>query len=199
MTEADPRSTADGMASARPDWLEHALDWRHGVTGRVCPTVGSPDPLLAQPGTDVDPASEDVRALAADLIATMGAAPGCVGLAAHQIGVPVRMFALDVRGHPKTRTTHGLLVLCNAEIVAGSQWQKGREGCLSIPDLTGDVKRAGKVTATGSMPGSPAAVTLATDAFEARAIQHEVDHCAGLLFLDKVAGPHAVFARKVYR
>jgi len=109
------------------------------------------------------------------------------------------MFALDVRGHPKTRTTHGLLVLCNAEIVAASQWQKGREGCLSIPDLTGDVKRAGKVTATGSVPGTATPVTLATDAFEARAIQHEVDHCAGLLFLDRVAGPHAVFARKVYR
>jgi peptide deformylase len=181
------------------DWLANALDWLPGTDGRVCPAVRSPDPVLAAAGADVDPADPSIRALAADLVATMAAAPGCVGLAAHQIGVAVRVLAIDVRNHPKTRTCHGLLVLCNAEIVAATQWQKGREGCLSVPDLTGDVKRAGRLVVTGRLPGSGRPVTLTTDAFEARALQHEVDHCAGALFLDRVSGPHAVFARKIYR
>jgi peptide deformylase len=105
---------------------------------------------------------------------------------------------VDVTGHPKARTCHGELVLCNAEIVEATRWKVGREGCLSVPDLTGDVKRAGHLVVTGQAPGTGEMVTVTTDAFEARALQHEIDHCAGLLFLDRVAGPHAIFARKVY-
>jgi peptide deformylase len=160
--------------------------------------VRAPDPVLSRPGEKVDPADPWTVALAADLVTTMRAAPGCVGLAAPQVGEGVRVFAVDVSGHPKIRTCHGLLVLCNAEVVAASRWQKAREGCLSVPDLTGDVKRAGLLTVSGQVPGTGESVTVTTDAFEARAIQHELDHCAGLLFLDRVAGPHAIFARKVY-
>ncbi len=69
---------------------------------------------------------------------------------------------------------------------------------MSVPDLTGDVKRAGRVVVSGQLPGSAATVTVETDAFEARALQHEIDHCAGLLFLDRVTGAHAVYQRKVY-
>ena len=123
---------------------------------------------------------------------------GCVGLAANQIGQAVRVFALDVRDHPKTHTSHGLFVLCNAEIVSASRWQKAREGCLSVPDLTGDVKRAGLLTVRGQVPGDATPIEFTTDAFEARAVQHEIDHCDGLLFLDRVAGPQAVYARKTY-
>lgn len=141
----------------------------------------------------------EIIRLAADLIATMLVSPGCVGLAAAQIGVPARVFSLDVSAHPKTRTSHGLFVLCNAEIIEASRWQKGREGCLSVPDLTGDVKRAANLVVRGYLPGASEAVTLTTDGFEARALQHELDHCAGLLFLDRVAGPHAIFARQVYQ
>ena len=160
--------------------------------------VRAPDPVLSRPGEKVDPADPWTAALAADLVAAMRAAPGCVGLAAPQVGEGVQVFAVDVSGHPKTRTCHGLLVLCNAEIVAASRWQKAREGCLSVPDLTGDVKRAGLLTVSGQVPGTGESVTVTTDAFEARAVQHELDHCAGLLFLDRVPGPHAIFARKVY-
>jgi peptide deformylase len=194
-----PASADDAPIDATEDWPADALEWMSGTDGRLRPAVRSPDPVLATAGADVDPAEPAIRALAADLVATMAAAPGCVGLAAQQIGAAVRVLAVDVRNHPKTRTCHGLFVLCNADIVAASQWHKGREGCLSVPDLTGDVKRAGRLVVTGQMPGSGRSVTLATDAFEARALQHEVDHCAGALFLDRVAGPHAVFARKVYR
>lgn len=200
MTGTEPPASADDAPiAAAEDWPTDPLDWMSGTDGRLRPAVRSPDPVLATAGADVDPAEPAIRSLAADLVATMAAAPGCVGLAAQQIGAAARVLAVDVRNHPKTRTCHGLFVLCNADIVAASQWQKGREGCLSVPDLTGDVKRAGRLVVTGQLPGSGRSVTLTTDAFEARAVQHEVDHCAGALFLDRVAGPHAVFARKVYR
>ena len=69
---------------------------------------------------------------------------------------------------------------------------------MSVPDLTGDVKRATRLTVTGALPLTGESVTITTDAFEARALQHEIDHCTGLLFLDRVTGAHAIFSRKVY-
>lgn len=69
---------------------------------------------------------------------------------------------------------------------------------MSVPDLTGDVRRAGRIVVEALVPGSGDPVTVTTDAFEARAVQHEIDHCAGQLFLDRVAGAHAVYPRKVY-
>jgi peptide deformylase len=86
----------------------------------------------------------------------------------------------------------------NAEIVEASRNEKGREGCMSVPDLTGDVKRATKVTVAGLLPLSGERVLISTDAFEARALQHEIDHCDGMLFLDRVVGAHAVYPRKIY-
>jgi peptide deformylase len=160
--------------------------------------VVAPEPVLSHPGEPVDPTDPEIVTLAADLVATMRVSSGCVGLAAPQVGVGVRVFVVDVTGHPKAQTCHGTFVLCNAEIVTATRWHKGREGCMSVPDLTGDVKRAGHLVVTGQLPGSGEAVTLTTDAFEARAVQHEIDHCAGLLFLDRAAGPHAIFSRKVY-
>jgi peptide deformylase len=160
--------------------------------------VAAPDPVLSQPAKEVDPTDPSVLGLVADLVDTMRVSPGCVGLAAVQVGVPWQVFVLDVSAHPKTRTCHGTLALCNAEIVEASRWQKGREGCMSVPDLTGDVKRAGHLVVRGLVPGTGAELTVTTDAFEARALQHEIDHCAGLLFLDRVGGPHAIFTRKTY-
>ncbi len=170
-----------------------------GDGGEVRPVVAAPDPVLSRPGERVDPADPKTVALAADLLATMRMSPGCVGLAAPQVGVAVQVFVVDVTGHPKTLTVHGAFALCNAEIAQASRWRPGREGCMSVPDLTGDVKRAGQVVVTGQVPGTGEQVTVTTDAFEARALQHELDHCAGLLFLDRVAGAHAVHPRKVYR
>jgi len=166
--------------------------------GKVRPVVTAPAPVLAGPGVDVDPTDPDVVRLAADLVATMRVSPGCVGLAAPQIGESARVFAVDVTGHPKAVTVHGTFVLCNATIVEATRWRMGREGCMSVPDLTGDVKRASRIVVEGALPGSGEPVRLTTDAFEARALQHEIDHCAGLLFLDRVAGAHAVYQRKVY-
>jgi peptide deformylase len=121
-----------------------------------------------------------------------------VGLAAPQVGEAVRVFSLDVTGHPKARTCHGALVLVNPVVESATRWERGREGCLSVPDLTGDVKRAARLVVVGASPGTGEPVRLETDAFEARAVQHEVDHLDGLLFLDRVAGAHALHARRVY-
>jgi peptide deformylase len=170
-----------------------------GDAGEVRPVTTAPHPVLSRPARAVDACDPKTIALAADLLATMRVSPGCVGLAAVQIGVGERVFVVDVSGHPKAATTHGAFALCNAEIVQASRWRPGREGCMSVPELTGDVKRASRVVVTGQLPGSAEPVTMTTDAFEARALQHEIDHCSGLLFLDRVAGAHAVHPRKVYR
>jgi peptide deformylase len=158
----------------------------------------APDQVLSRPAEPVDPTDPKILALAADLLATMRVSPGCVGLAAPQVGVPVRVFAVDVTGHPRAVTGHGAFVLCNAELTEASRWKLAREGCLSVPDLTGDVKRAGRVVVTGQLVGTGQRVTVTTDAFEARALQHELDHCEGRLFLDRVIGAHGLHARKVY-
>lgn len=174
------------------------LGWEVPGDGTVRAVVRAPAEVLSRPSEPVDPTDPEVVRLTADLIATMRVSPGCVGLAAPQVGVASQVFVVDVTTHPKTRICHGTFALCNATVVSASQWKAGREGCMSVPDLTGDVKRAGKVVVAGELPGTGAKVELVTDAFEARALQHEIDHCAGKLFLDRVAGAHALFPRKVY-
>ena len=177
------------------------LDWKPellGVEGRVLPVVSAPATVLSGVGAEVDPTDPAISRLAADLVATMRVSPGCVGLAAPQVGVSAQVFVVDVTHHPKASTVHGTFVLCNARIVEASRWRPGREGCMSVPDLTGDVKRAGRVVVEAVLPGTGEAVRLTTDAFEARALQHEIDHCAGKLFLDRVAGAHAIYQRKNY-
>jgi peptide deformylase len=166
--------------------------------GRVLDVVRAPAHVLTVPGEPVDASDPDVVQLAADLLATQAVSPGCVGLAAQQVGGAVRVFSVDVTGHPKTRTCHGAFVLCNAELVEASRRERGREGCMSVPDLTGDVKRARRVVVRGQLPVTGQEVTLETDGFEAVALQHELDHTAGLLFLDRVAGAHALHARQRY-
>lgn len=169
------------------------------VEGRVFTVVRAPDPVLSRPGAVVDPTSPEIVQLAADLVATMRVSPGCVGLAAPQVGVSAKVFCVDVSQHPKTRTHHDTFVLCNAEVLSASRNERAREGCMSVPDFTGDVKRATRIVVRGQEPGTGAEVTIETDAFEARALQHEIDHCDGLLFLDRAAGAHAIHPRKTYR
>ena len=168
------------------------------VDGRVLPVVTAPNSVLSTPCPEVDPTAPETIQLAADLLATMKVSPGCVGLAANQVGVSARVFSLDVTKHPKARIIHGIYVIVNPVVVAASRNEKSREGCMSVPDFTGDVKRASRLTITGFLPGSGEEVTIDTDAFEARALQHEIDHLDGHLFIDRVAGAHAIYPRKVY-
>jgi peptide deformylase len=168
------------------------------VEGRVLEVVVAPDPVLSRPGAVVDPASPEIVQLAADLVATMRVSPGCVGLAAPQVGVSAKVFCVDVSQHPRTRGHHDTFVLCNAEVVSASRNEKAREGCMSVPDFTGDVKRATRLVVRGQQPGTGTELTLEAEAFEARALQHEIDHCDGFLFLDRAAGAHAIHPRKTY-
>ena len=154
--------------------------------------------MLSKPGAEVDPTAPDVVQLAADLVATMRVSPGCVGLAAPQVGVGAKVFCVDVTEHPKTRGHHGTFVLCNAVVVEASRNEKAREGCMSVPDFTGDVKRATRLVVRGQLPVTGEEVELTAEAFEARALQHEIDHCDGYLFLDRAAGAHAIYPRKTY-
>jgi len=175
-------------------WTEAEL----GVEGRILDIVRAPAACLSAVGDKVDPTSAESVQLAADLVATMRVSPGCVGLAAPQVGVSAQLFSVDVSAHPKTRDHHGTFVLCNAEVVESSRNEKAREGCMSVPDFTGDVKRATRLVVRGFLPGTGEEVVVEANAFEARALQHELDHCQGLLFLDRAAGAHAIYARKTY-
>ena len=137
--------------------------------------------------------------LATDLTDTMAASPACVGLAAPQIGVSRRAFALDVSSHPKTTVCHGLVVMFDPVVLEASGRKVAREGCMSVPDLTANVARATHVVIQGRTPEGSVRV-IATQGFEARAFQHEIDHLDGLLILDRVASlDNDVFQRKVYR
>jgi peptide deformylase len=157
-----------------------------------------PDPLLSQVSEPVGRLDDVARALAGDLVDTMRSRPACVGLAAPQIGVARRAFVIDVTGHKKARSCHGQVVLLDPELLAASGPVVAREGCLSVPDLTGDVARASTVVVRGLTPSGQVRVVEA-DAFEARAILHEIDHLDGVLFLDRVSSHDQVFRRKVYR
>ena len=137
-----------------------------------------PHPLLTRVAAPAD--AETATRVAADLLDTMRAFASCVGLAAPQIGELVRVVVVDCSRHPKATEHHGELVLIDPVIVAHSGGEVGREGCLSIPELTANVRRATAVTvqATG--------LRIEATGFEARALQHEIDHLDGLLFLDRV-------------
>ena len=149
----------------------------------------------AEPVGEIDAAA---LALAADLVDTMRAASHSVGVAAPQIGVSRRAFCIDVTGHRKARSCHGELVLFDPEVLAVEGVEIGREGCMSVPDLTGDVARPARLVVRGLGPDGRELVVEA-DAFEARALAHELDHLDGLLFLDRVVADDRVFRRRVYR
>jgi peptide deformylase len=164
----------------------------------IRPVLRIPDRVLKRPAVEVERVDHVARALAADLIDTMRASPACVGLAAPQIGVGLRAIAVDVTGHKKARSCHGEVVLFNPEVLLAHGPLTAREGCMSVPDLTGDVARATTLVVRG-LTTDGAERVLQVDAFEARAFQHELDHLDGLLFLDRVVAGSAVFPRKVYR
>jgi peptide deformylase len=168
------------------------------VTGRARPVVLAPAGVLSTPAAEVDPTAPEVVALGADLVATMRRSPGSVGVAAPQVGASMRVFCLDVTGHRKARSCAGLVLLANPRVLSAHGAVAGREGCMSVPDFTGDVVRPDRLVVAGQVPGSGAERVVDADAFEARALRHELDHLDGLLFLDRVAGAHAVHPRRRY-
>ena len=159
-----------------------------------------PHPILKTVCTPVAAIDGDISALIGDLVDTMAAGPGSVGVAAPQIGVALRVCVVDVSKNRLGRdNNHGLLAMVNPEIIGREGAAVMREGCMSVPDYTGDVERATKITVRFREPdGSERELTAS--GFEAVAIQHEMDHLDGLLFLDRIASlKTGLFRRKNYK
>jgi peptide deformylase len=151
------------------------------------------------PSVDVDPCAADVASLAEALVATMRASPACVGLAAPQLGAGVRVFCMDVTGHKKARSCAGLVVMANPVVVERAGNVVMREGCMSVPHLTGDVARAAEVVVRGLEIGTGRPMQVEADAFEARCLLHEIDHLDGFVFVERVIDASAdLYNRKLY-
>jgi peptide deformylase len=156
-----------------------------------------PDERLRQVSEPVNVFDAGFQARIDDLEETRLAGPGAVGIAAPQVGWFERVVIVDVSGRKKTRN-HGYLILVNPEITRWEGHKVGREGCLSVPDYTGNVIRAEKIHLDAlDREGNPLSFDM--DGFEARAVQHEMDHIDGLLFLDRlVSRRQDLFQRRVY-
>ena len=138
-----------------------------------------PAPILFRRARAVSWVGPRVRRLAYDMLATMYAASG-VGLAAPQVGVRKRLIVVDVGLPP--------IVLVNPEITSAEGEQIGLEGCLSLPDLVGEVRRAESVTVSGlDCLGRP--IIVEGQSLLARVLQHEIDHLDGILFIARVEDP----------
>lgn len=157
-----------------------------------------PDERLRQVSSPVEQFDAALQRRVDDLEETRLAGPGAVGIAAPQVGWFERVVIVDVSGRRKTRS-HGHLILVNPEITEWEGYAVGREGCLSVPDYTGNVIRAEKIHLQ-ALDREGNALSFDMDGFEARAVQHEVDHIDGLLFLDRlVSRRQDLFQRKVYK
>lgn len=146
-----------------------------------------PDPRLREVARPVVAVDESIRKIVSDMAETMYAAPG-VGLAATQVGIPLRIFVIDVA--PEGQASE-LRAFINPEIIERVGKQLWKEGCLSFPGVAEDVKRAERITARAlGVDGKPFEVEA--DGLLAIAIQHETDHLDGVLMIDQVSA----FARR---
>lgn len=159
-----------------------------------------PHPVLKKLARRVDAVDAEITSLVQDLIDTMRAGPGSVGVAAPQIGAALRVCVVDVsKSRHGKENNHGLLCMINPEIIARSGSAVMREGCMSVPDYTGDVERATGITVRFLDGQTGEERELEASGFEAVAIQHELDHLDGVLFLDRVVSiSTGLFRRKNY-
>ncbi len=155
------------------------------------------DPILRAKGKRIEKIDDRIRELAQNMIETMHAANG-VGLAAQQIGEAIQLAVLDVsqvEDRPTTMKLDGRevdpatampLVLVNPKVDLGGETETGTEGCLSFPEITGEIERAKSITVRAqNLDGKP--IEIETTGFLARATQHEVDHLNGILFIDRMS------------
>jgi len=169
------------------------------------PIVGYGNPILRAKGARVAVVDERIRALAADMIETMHEAHG-VGLAAQQIGEALQLTVVDVaqaEDRPSTLKLNGTemdpktampLVLLNPELTLSEETDLGLEGCLSFPEITADIWRASAVALQAqTLDGE--AVEIEASGLLARALQHEVDHLNGILFIDRMSAATKVALR----
>ncbi|OOZ40521.1 peptide deformylase [Solemya pervernicosa gill symbiont] len=158
-----------------------------------------PDPKLKQESLPVEQFDESLRSFVSDLEETMRAGPGGVGIAAPQVGYFQRIVIVDCSVTRKPVPNNGTIIMINPEITDWEGMAKGREGCMSVPDYTGNVIRAEKIKFQAyDLEGE--LHEYESEGFEARAVQHEMDHLDGMLFLDRlVSRRNDLFKRKVYQ
>jgi peptide deformylase len=145
-----------------------------------------PDRRLKTPAVPIRRPGAAARRLARDLEDTARHYPRTVGLAAPQIGAPWRMAFVDCTGHPKVPDAQGPMWLLDPVLVEATGSAVGREGCLSLPDITANVRRAEEIAVRAlDLDGEERLVRAG--GFEARVILHEMDHLDGVLILDRVA------------
>jgi peptide deformylase len=158
-----------------------------------------PDARLKQVSEPVQHFDDALRAFIADLEETRQNGPAAVGIAAPQVAHFQRIVIIDCSTTRKPVPNHGHLILVNPEITHWEGYEPGREGCLSVPDYTGNVIRATRIHLVAQSPdGDPMEFDM--EGYEARAVQHEIDHLDGLLFVDRVVSRRTdLFKRKVYQ
>ena len=155
-----------------------------------------PDERLKQLSEPVSVIDTRIVDFIRELEATRLAGPSACGIAAPQVGVFERIVIVDVSNMKKPVANHGHMIMINPEIIEHDGMTMGREGCLSVPEFTGNVMRAEKIKIQFQNPQGKT-IEFETAGFEARAIQHEMDHLDGLLFLDRLVSRRTdLFRRK---
>jgi peptide deformylase len=155
-----------------------------------------PDERLKQLSEPVSVIDARIQNFIRELEATRLAGPSACGIAAPQVGVFQRIVIVDVSNMKKPVANHGHMIMINPEIIEHHGMAMGREGCLSVPEFTGNVMRAEKIKLQFQNPQGET-IQFETSGFEARAIQHEMDHLDGLLFLDRLVSRRTdLFRRK---
>ncbi|MGV8074941.1 MAG: peptide deformylase [Syntrophobacteraceae bacterium] len=151
-----------------------------------------PDPVLRRKAEPIEKVDSEIRKLIDDMAETMYKAPG-VGLAANQVGMPIRVVVVDLQ---KSDNREGLLVLINPKIVSSQGSITFEEGCLSIPEFFSNVKRCEEVTVE-ALDRDEKPLEIAASGLLAVVLQHEIDHLEGKLFIDRL-GPitRDIFKRK---
>lgn len=142
----------------------------------VLPIRTLPDPVLRQKSKRVKTIDGSIQKLIENMLETVRAAPGRAGLAAPQVGVPLRVIVIDIPGAEN-------VVLINPEIVKRSGERPVTEGCLSVPGYYGEIKRAESVTAKGR-DASGKEIRIKAEELLAQALEHEIDHLNGVLYID---------------
>jgi peptide deformylase len=154
-----------------------------------------PDPVLRRKTDRVTKINGTLERLIDDMVETMHAAPG-VGLAANQVGVPLQVAVIDLSAREEQERRHPLLVIINPEILSMEGSIVEEEGCLSIPDYSEKVKRAVKVKVR-AQDRTGKVFELEAEGLLAKALQHEIDHLNGLLFVDRLSTlKKSIFKRK---
>ncbi|MEK9629291.1 MAG: peptide deformylase [Nitrospinota bacterium] len=154
-----------------------------------------PDERLRQVSQPVQSVDDEILRFISDLEETLDSLPGCVGIAAPQVGFFKRIIVVDVSSRPQ-HINHGRLILINPKITSCEGNSIGREGCLSVPDYTGKVKRSKFIEVKAINPLG-ASVTFKMERYEARAVQHEIDHLDGKLFIDNLMGKRSDLKRRM--